>query len=95
MNDASSALLYVVSGRVQGVGFRHFVWKMAIEIGIRGWVRNRTDGTVEVAAWGSDDQLDHLNNALHEGPRWSTVSAVRREMVPNSEDPVGRFSIRT
>lgn len=95
MNDEPSPLLFVVSGRVQGVGFRHFVWKMAIEIGIRGWVRNTTDGAVEVAAWGSENQLEDLSNALHQGPRWSTVAAVRREQAPEGEAPAGPFSIRS
>ncbi len=94
VNDEPSSRLFLIRGRVQGVGFRHFVWRTAEELGIRGWVRNREDGSVEVAAWGSEVQLDALSTALGQGPRWSQVDAVLREPPPESVAPDGRFSIR-
>lgn len=94
-DEEPSARLFVVSGRVQGVGFRYFVWNEAVAIGVRGWVRNRPEGTVEVAAWGGEEQLDALNAVLSNGPRWSTVIAVDREEPPTGEAPAGPFSIRS
>ena len=74
--DAILARRYVVSGRVQGVGFRYFVQRKGTEIGVAGWVRNRTDGTVEAQAAGSAEQLQQFEAALREGPRISRVDRV-------------------
>ncbi len=95
MNDEHLSCLFLVRGRVQGVGFRHFVWRTATELGVQGWVRNLSDGSVEVVAWGSDEKLDFLSSALGKGPRWSHVDSVVREQSPESEFPDGRFSIRS
>jgi acylphosphatase len=67
---------YIVRGRVQGVGFRWFVEREAHMLGIAGWVRNNHDGTVEVLAQGTHDQLSGLHSRLREGPRASRVDAV-------------------
>ena len=67
---------FVVRGRVQGVGFRWFVEREAHILGIAGWVRNRTDGTVEVLAVGTRDQLSGLRSRLQEGPRAARVDDV-------------------
>lgn len=72
---------YVVSGRVQGVGFRRFVERKAVELGVRGWVRNRDDGSVEVYATGLADQLAALEGPLWKGPLWSRVESVRSEQA--------------
>jgi acylphosphatase len=63
-------------GRVQGVGFRYFVWHEADALGVHGWVRNRADGTVEVLARGTKEKLDRLHDRIQEGPRWSRVVSV-------------------
>jgi acylphosphatase len=67
---------FVVRGRVQGVGFRWFVEREAHILGIAGWVRNNHDGSVEVLAQGTRDQLSGLHSRLREGPRASRVDAV-------------------
>lgn len=67
---------YVVRGRVQGVGFRWFVEREAHMLGIAGWVRNNHDGSVEVLAQGTRDQLAGLHSRLREGPRAARVDAV-------------------
>jgi len=67
---------YVVRGRVQGVGFRWFVEREAHLLGIAGWVRNNHDGSVEVMAQGTRDQLAGLHSRLREGPRAARVDAV-------------------
>jgi acylphosphatase len=67
---------YVVRGRVQGVGFRFFVEREAHMLGIAGWVRNNSDGTVEVLAMGTLEQLMGLRGRLRAGPRAARVDAV-------------------
>ena len=67
---------YRVRGRVQGVGFRWFVEREAQTIGIAGWVRNRSDGTVEVLAQGTREQLFALRSKLQQGPRAARVDDV-------------------
>jgi acylphosphatase len=67
---------YVVTGRVQGVGFRWFVQREAESLGLRGWVRNTADGAVEVLADGSEEQLTGLAGRLRQGPRAARVDNV-------------------
>jgi acylphosphatase len=67
---------YVVRGRVQGVGFRAFVNHGANALGVRGWVRNTDDGSVEVLAMGNQEQINELTAMLHRGPRFSEVRTV-------------------
>jgi len=67
---------FLVRGRVQGVGFRWFVEREANILGIAGWVRNNHDGSVEVLAQGTRDQLSGLHSRLREGPRAARVDAV-------------------
>jgi len=76
---------YIVRGRVQGVGFRWFVEREAHMLGIAGWVRNKHDGSVEVLAQGTRDQLSGLHSRLREGPRAARVDAVEvSEASPTS-----------
>jgi acylphosphatase len=67
-----------VRGRVQGVGFRWFVMEIARELGLAGWVRNRPDGVVEIAAAGKPEALTKLEAAATRGPRGATVDEVRK-----------------
>jgi len=71
-----SAKRFLVRGRVQGVGFRWFVEREAHMLKIAGWVRNKSDGTVEVLAQGTRDQLSGLRSRLQEGPRAARVDDV-------------------
>ena len=76
---------FLVRGRVQGVGFRWFVEREAHMLQVAGWVRNNPDGTVEVLAQGTRDQLAGLRSRLQEGPRAARVDAVETtdaEAVP-------------
>ena len=75
---------YIVRGRVQGVGFRWFVEHEARQLGIAGWVRNNFDGTVEVLAIGSEQQLAILGGKLRQGPRAARVD----EVVERPAEPV-------
>lgn len=65
-----------VRGRVQGVGFRWFVEHEARALGVAGWVRNNSDGSVEVLASGTRDQLSALRSRLQQGPRAARVDNV-------------------
>lgn len=71
-----AARRYLVRGRVQGVGFRDFVQRSAIEIGVTGYVRNLDDGRVEAVAVGTPAQLADFAGRLRRGPRWSEVRGV-------------------
>jgi acylphosphatase len=72
----SEARRFVVRGRVQGVGFRWFVEREAHMLGVAGWVRNNPDGSVEVLAMGTRDQLAGLRSRLRQGPRAARVDDV-------------------
>jgi acylphosphatase len=67
---------FLVRGRVQGVGFRWFVEREAYLFDIKGWVRNNADGTVEVLAMGSQEQLRGFRRRLEQGPRAARVDQV-------------------
>ncbi|MGA8541339.1 MAG: acylphosphatase [Terriglobales bacterium] len=75
-NPSHAAHRFVVRGRVQGVGFRWFVEREAHLLRIAGWVRNNHDGSVEVLAMGTRDQLAGLRSRLQEGPRAARVDEV-------------------
>ena len=75
-SNNKEARRFIVRGRVQGVGFRWFVEREAHLLGIAGWVRNNFDGSVEVLAMGSRDQLQGLRSRLRQGPRAARVDDV-------------------
>jgi acylphosphatase len=68
-----------VRGDVQGVAFRWFVQREASGLGLRGWVRNRMDGRVEVLAEGDRPALEGLTRLLSRGPRMARVDGVDSE----------------
>jgi len=72
----------IVQGRVQGVGFRFFAERAARELGVRGWVRNRPDGSVEALAEGDDAALETFIERLKRGPLSSRVDRVEVAEVP-------------
>ncbi len=57
-----------VTGRVQGVGYRAWALETASRLGLRGWVRNRSDGTVEALVIGAEDEVAAMIEACREGP---------------------------
>ena len=79
MNDEQRQLHAIVSGRVQGVGFRYYTQTKASELGLTGWVRNQYDGTVEVTAEGAKSQLVELLTLLRQGTYPSRVIDVQIE----------------
>jgi acylphosphatase len=78
----------IVSGRVQGVGFRYFVEEKALCLGLNGWVRNLRSGQVEVLATGEEEDIDRFLSALKRGPGLSKVTHVEVDWGnPPSEEP--------
>ncbi len=69
----------LVSGQVQGVSFRAFVEDAAKAQSLTGWVKNRTDGQVEIVAQGLTDDLKEFSEALHRGSVLATVDNVATE----------------
>ncbi len=78
---------WIVRGVVQGVGFRFFVQTKATALGLTGWARNRSDGSVEVHAEGPTAKLSELAAALHAGPRLAQVRGVEE-----IDEPVEKLS---
>ena len=88
MRDTDLCLMvlhFLIRGRVQGVGFRWFVHREASELGLRGWVRNTDDGSVEVVATGPPEDLDELRAELKKGSRGSRVDHVIEHELDESE----------
>jgi acylphosphatase len=85
---------YLISGRVQGVGFRYFTKDVAEREGVTGWVRNLDDGRVEALVEGEDEAVTRVERALWQGPGGARVDTVA---VDDSDPPSGAyhaFSIR-
>jgi len=68
-----------VTGKVQGVWFRAWTMKQAEGLGLDGWVRNRTDGSVEVLAVGKEEEVEVFIGLCHEGPPKARVAGVSVE----------------
>lgn len=75
-----------ILGDVQGVGFRFFAERRANQLGLRGWVRNRYDGAVEVEAEGPVPDLQTFLSALRQGPRAARIDNVRVQWLPSRGD---------
>ena len=78
----------VITGQVQGVGFRFFVIRNAKQLGLVGWVRNRTDGAVEIVAEGDKQDLQRLISKLHTGPSMAWVQYVSTRWQPAEDNCV-------
>ncbi len=69
----------IIAGRVQGVGFRFFAERVAREFGVKGWVRNMPDGSVETVAEGEGSAVAKYLARLSEGPRLGKVISLNEE----------------
>lgn len=76
------AVKVVVKGRVQGVGFRWFTREKARDLGLAGYVRNLSDGNVEVCAEGGQQEINELISMLRQGPSWSQVTDLEIDDAP-------------
>ncbi len=90
----SPATRFLVSGRVQGVGFRAFVRRQALRLGLRGSAANLADGRVEVIVVGRDDAIDQLEHALRTGPPFSRVTGLERDEISAEVDEAIPFAIK-
>lgn len=83
-----------IRGRVQGVGFRYFVLRLADELGLTGWVANEYDGSVRTVAEGTEAAIDRLEAALREGPIGAFVEDVSTVRMPAGGTFAG-FAVRS
>jgi acylphosphatase len=82
----------VVRGMVQGVGFRYFAQRSARSLGVRGWVRNRPDGSVESLAEGDEAAVAEYLARLEKGPTGSRVDGL--EVEPVEPEGISAFEVR-
>jgi acylphosphatase len=84
---------FIVSGRVQGVGFRYFVEEKAKKFGIMGYVKNTPDNKVEILCQAGELRLDLFFDEIKKGPTFSNVSDIIKETVETGEI-LDSFTIR-
>ena len=82
MSTPSTSAHVLVSGRVQGVGFRWFARREAEALALTGWARNRREGTVELEVCGPRERIERLVARLREGPPASGVTEVAVHWLP-------------
>lgn len=78
-----------IFGRVQGVFFRNWAMERARSLGVRGWVRNRRDGSVELVAFGDDEAVEALTAACRTGPPAAEVERIEVGIVEGEGPPAG------
>ena len=83
-----------VEGYVQGVGYRHFAYRVATRLGLSGWVRNRSDGTVEALISGPPDKVEAMLAQLRRGPLGADVRKVRLAEADGEAWEPGVFAVR-
>ncbi|MEO8256587.1 MAG: acylphosphatase [Acidobacteriota bacterium] len=84
---------YLISGRVQGVGFRYFTEAAAVREGLDGWVRNLPDGRVEIDVEGEAEAMERFEHKVSHGPSGARVSGVHvDDTVPHRRD--SGFNVR-
>jgi len=76
----------VISGRVQGVGFRHFTRMTARDLGVNGWVRNRRDGNVEALLQGAPENVTVMIERLENGPSAARVENIEMKDLPVTDE---------
>lgn len=92
MNEVCARVF--VTGRVQGVFFRAFVRKYAVESGVRGYVRNLMDGRVEAVFQGPSDKVQDIIKRVHTGPRLARVDDVSVQWEEDLQDVETIFQVR-
>ena len=93
MATETFAKRFLVSGSVQGVGFRYFAERVALRLGVTGYVKNLPDGSVEVYAVGKGAQLDALRSELGRGPRMARVDRVDENDAVMQPEYASSFTI--
>jgi acylphosphatase len=85
---------FIISGRVQGVFYRKFVSQALMRKQFKGYMRNLSDGTVEVVAEIFDDEFDDFLNILKEGSPMSTVEDIKYDIIDDAQFNTDGFEIR-
>lgn len=85
---------FLVSGRVQGVGFRYFVCHTAGNLDLVGWVRNLSDGRVDGEVQGESDALTSLMEKLRQGPKWARIEDLLVEELALPRCQESRMEVR-
>ncbi len=83
----------IISGRVQGVGFRYFTQREGERLGVVGWVKNLPNGDVEAEAEGDETQIDAFTEAIRRGPPASRILNYQINEIPVNHRDVG-FDIK-
>jgi acylphosphatase len=91
METADRSVKLAIRGRVQGVGYRAFVHRTAVALGLSGWVRNRPDGSVEAVLAGPRDAVEDMIARCRTGPRAAKVTGL--DVVP-ADIPAPGFEVR-
>jgi len=95
MASDTLAKRFLISGRVQGVGYRYFAERAASRLSIRGYAKNLSDGRVEVYAIGTTEQLNELAGKLKRGPIMSRVERVDENAAEILAKFAGDFTIES
>ena len=82
-----TAIRIVIAGEVQGIGYRDWMCAQADALGVSGWVRNRSDGTVEALLAGDRGAVQELLRACRRGPRLAKVSDITEHFAETPEEP--------
>ncbi len=85
--------LYIIYGRVQGVGFRRFALRCADEYSVGGWVRNCPDGNVEIEAIGTQSQISSFLDKIAQGSWFSSVEGIEKIASNQVEEASSDFKI--
>ncbi len=85
---------YKITGRVQGVGFRYFTTKKAEALNLNGWVKNMTDGSVEVLLSGEEESIEEMLKHLREGPKSARVDKIIEISTTDKPEEFDGFTVR-
>jgi acylphosphatase len=93
--DGNLVRRVVVEGFVQGIGYRDFVRRAALRVGVSGWVRNRPDGSVEALIEGAPADIETMLAEMRRGPRGAMVTRLRlAEATAGDKRDAGTFILR-
>lgn len=85
----------IISGRVQGVGFRYFTKKSAESLGVSGWVKNLRSGDVEAVMQGSPESVTEMLSRLNEGPTTARVDEIKElDDNPDAQNRMNGFNVK-
>lgn len=82
-----------IHGKVQGVGYRFFATRVARRLGLKGWIQNNRDGTVEALVEGEKAAIDEWVEEIREGPRYAEVTRIDAE-VKDFTGRLGDFDVK-